>query len=147
MSSFLVVFGVFIVGFCSAFSSLSDTYDAPLFKDLLEGLEYSYLMATGEFETTGFSGVTWIVFVIGNILNLIILLNLLIAIISNSFARVDENKIRFTYKTRAELIYNYYLSTWMNTKSNPSELLFFALPNERIVSESWLPEKTRTTFI
>lgn len=85
MKYFIIVFTVSIFGYAAAFHSLSEVYETPLVNSSIEAIQYSYLMATNVFDTTGYDGFTWTIFLLGNILNVIILLNLLIAIISNSF--------------------------------------------------------------
>ena len=64
-------------------------------------------MVLGSFNT-GFPStayyLTWVLFMISTVLNVIVLMNLLIAIISDSFARVNSNAGPASYQEMAALI-------------------------------------------
>lgn len=147
MVYFAIVFFIVIAGFAAAFSSLSTNYETPLVTGPWNALQFSYLMATGTFDTTGYDPFTWFIFFVASVLELIILLNLLIAIISDSFANVQSNAVKFTYKQRAETIHNFYLVTRPEELPTPSDRLFVAIRNEYIKSESWLPAKIRAELM
>lgn len=100
-------------------------------------------MATGTFDTTVYDGFTWVIFLLANILEVIILLNLLIAVISNSFAAIDEKSTIYGFKQRVELIFNFYSAFSPSETPIEAELMLLAIRNESIQSESWLPAKTR----
>lgn len=52
------------------------------------------MATTGEADPD-FDGFTWIIWFIGNLLNMMILLNLIIALITNSFEKVIADSIIF----------------------------------------------------
>lgn len=58
-------------------------------------------MVLGDFETSEFGEVAvpymWVLFLLCTVLNMIIMLNLLIAIISESFARINSEKDQASY--------------------------------------------------
>ena len=58
-------------------------------------------MAIGDFDTGDFNFTTWMFFLAASIIELTILLNLLIAIISDSFAEVQQNAIVYAFRERA----------------------------------------------
>lgn len=51
-------------------------------------IKYSYLLTLGEFNIDDFDNFCWIFFTFATVTNLIVMLNLLIAIISETFGRV-----------------------------------------------------------
>ena len=59
-----------------------------------EAIAYIYRMILGDFSTDEFGSIAvtyvWILFILCTVINMIIMLNLLIAIISESFARINS---------------------------------------------------------
>lgn len=51
-----------------------------------------------------------------------------------------------SFKQRVELINNFYLYWPPRNERDFGNQLFFAIPNENIKSEAWLPEDTRKAF-
>lgn len=74
----------------------------------LGGTLFVYRMVLGDFDTEQFGDVAlpymWILFLLCTILNMIIVMNLLIAIISESFARINAEKDQASYQEKASLI-------------------------------------------
>ena len=70
----------------------------------------------------------WLFFIIGTIFNLIIMLNLLIAVIGETFGRVDAQKIEFSYKEKAVQMSTLQRITrgCIRRDEKKQELLFFA---------------------
>ena len=66
-----------------------------------DGLIYTYRMILGDFNTTDFGNVAapvvMILFLLCTVFNMIVMLNLLIAIISDSYARVTASSEQTTY--------------------------------------------------
>lgn len=62
---------------------------------------YTYRMILGDFDTGEFGTVAlflvWFLFFICTVFNMIIMLNLLIAIISESFAKINNNATNASY--------------------------------------------------
>lgn len=69
---------------------------------------YTYRMILGDFDTSAFGSVAtpvvMILFLLCTIFNMIVMLNLLIAIISDSYARVTANSELTTYQERASMV-------------------------------------------
>jgi hypothetical protein len=65
-------------------------------------------MVLGDFDTTAFGTVAvpyvWILFLACTVFNMIIMLNLLIAIISESFARINSVSLQASYQEKASII-------------------------------------------
>lgn len=72
------------------------------------GILFIYRMVLGDFATNEFGSnavyLMLILFVFCTVFNMIIMLNLLIAIISESFARINEEKDQAGYQERARFI-------------------------------------------
>lgn len=71
----------------------------------LDAIIYVYRMSLGDFDTEVFGNVAvpyvWILFILCTVFNMIIMLNLLIAIISESFARINAVSSQNSYQEKA----------------------------------------------
>ena len=74
--------------------------------DYLTEIKLSFLTAFGGFDESlaDYRDVDWIIFIICIIFNMIVLLNLLIAIVSQTFADMLEAKVEEEYKEKARQI-------------------------------------------
>ena len=80
----------------------------------IDSMIFTYRMILGDFDTGAFGEVAvplvMILFLLCTIFNMIVMLNLLIAIISDSYARVTNLSHQTTYQTRCQMISeNHYL--------------------------------------
>ena len=132
LAPFLVVLLLSILAFTDAFYSMNKSY-APEdrqadMESYLGTLYYSILTTFGHFDVAGFGDIGMIFFIQACAINLIILLNLVIAIIGAIFSIVNASRIEAFYAERAELI----ADVWTIFPSlNPdrraaTRLLFFA---------------------
>lgn len=97
MGYFLLVFMIMVIGFCNTFYILARN-GTPEFagNNFWQGIIYSYRTGIGDFSTDKFATnrdeiLIWIVWVLSTFLILIVLLNMIIAIISDIFEKVHEN--------------------------------------------------------
>ena len=103
MRHFLLVLLLTFVAFGDAMRSISTSNeDVPdesgnssqFVGSYVDSITYTYRMVLGDFDTSNFGNVAlpyvWILFVLCTVFNMIIMLNLLVAIISESFARINE---------------------------------------------------------
>ncbi len=95
MRHFLLVLLFMIIGFGNSFLvlALGNKTDETIFIDsYINSILYSYRMVLGDFDTEAFGEtavpLAWVLFLLFTIFNMIVMLNLLIAIISDSYARV-----------------------------------------------------------
>ena len=58
----------------------------------------------GSGAVDGFDGFSWWLFVALSVLQVIIMLNFLVAIIGSTYQRIDANKVQFQYKAIVGLI-------------------------------------------
>lgn len=80
------------------------------------GVGYIYRMVLGDFDTGAFGNVAvayvWILFILCTVFNMIIMMNLLIAIISESFEKINSVSSQASYREKASMISeNSYLIT------------------------------------
>lgn len=73
-------------------------------KSFAKHLKDSYMVNLGEFHTDDFDGLSWVIFVLMSILNVIILLNMLILIMGETFSSVRENSEIADYIEIAEML-------------------------------------------
>ena len=77
-------------------------------KNFIDALIYSYKMGLGDFDTDNFGTrdeeVLWVFFILNSIIVLIVLLNLLIAIMGDTFDKVQETQVSSIFKERASMI-------------------------------------------
>jgi hypothetical protein len=131
---FIIVTIISITGFADAFHSISRTYNEPLADSYLGAFKYSILLTLGEFDVDVLDELGWILFLAAATFNLIILLNLVIAIISEVFATLYPTKLPSFYKERVSLI----ADMWMlipvirDDPHSKISLLFFAIENNAL---------------
>jgi hypothetical protein len=95
MRHFLLVLLLTFIAFGNAIYNINTSNMEPFIDGgFIFGIAYVYRMVLGDFDTTAFGEVSvtymWILFITCTVFNMIIMLNLLIAIISESFAAVNE---------------------------------------------------------
>ena len=88
-----------------AFNANADTYDLYLKKYVI-AWQNSFLTALGEFDSNleFYREIDWLVFLICCFFNMIVMLNLLIAIISETFANIAAEQVNNTYKEKARQV-------------------------------------------
>ena len=116
MGIFLFVLLITVAAFGDSFLKISKGNDEEnqFTSSFVYAILYAYSMILGGYDTTAFGVVAtplvWIFWVLCTILDMIVMLNLLIAIISSTFDRVNENQEQASYQEMASLISeNHYL--------------------------------------
>lgn len=106
MKIFLTVLVLVLCAFADAFLSLSNGNKDEAFQfagsNFPEALLYSYWLRLSDFQLDLFndsvqSFTAWVLFTLASILVLIVMLNLLIAIISESFAKINALSVQASY--------------------------------------------------
>ena len=81
--------------------SKSNIVDDRFIEEEYESFTYVYRMILGDFDTESFGNIAplymWVLFLTCTVFNMIIMLNLLIAIISEAFARINEVAMQASY--------------------------------------------------
>jgi len=107
---FIMVFFIAVIGFGNGLYILSENNppDTEFTKGFVDAILQVYRMALGDFNTDNFGSVNvwlvWCVFLVSTLLIMIILLNLLIAIMGDSFGRVQETAEQAMIQERLQLI-------------------------------------------
>lgn len=133
MGPFLTVLLFAMIAFADAFYAISKASGAPDIPNFTMSVIYIYNMCLGAYENDyGDLAPTfgYILFIACTLFNMIVMFNLLIAIISETFAKVNENAEQAGYQERAALINeNLFLIPKAYKESNFSKntLLFQAL--------------------
>ena len=129
MSFFLVVFFVLVLAFGDAFYTEANAQTEDNFiENWTDALLFSYINAIGDFDTENFHGsLPWILFFICTIFNLIVLLNLLIAIISDTYETVTATKEQYAMLQKVQVIANCRdFKFFPRRKRAPCDYLFIA---------------------
>lgn len=138
MRHFFLVLLITIIAFSDSFLSLSlaNTSDETQFvKTLPESIVYTYRLILGDWDTENFGEVStllvWTLFLLCTIFNMIVMLNLLIAIISESFAQVTANSENAQYQEMAALISEnaYLIPQWEKDAYAQKDRLILAVSN------------------
>ena len=85
MSSFFIIFFYSIVGFGLVFYSLSSS------TDYFDFLTSTYVLNFGNMKTDNYNKLEWVFFLLVTVFNPIIMLNLLISIMSDTYSRVKQD--------------------------------------------------------
>jgi hypothetical protein len=114
MKNYLIVLSIGIFGFANGFYILSQNQqglDPFAGETFLGSVIYSYRFTLGDFSTDDFNSLApvdtilvWIIFIIASMFMVIILLNLLIAIMGDTFGRVLENVTNLTVREKVMLV-------------------------------------------
>lgn len=104
MRSFFLVLLITIVAFGDSMLSLAlanEPGEDQFVTNLLDAIIFTYRIILGDFDTTKFGKVStfliMLLFLLCTIFNMIVMLNLLISIISETFAKVNANSINTSY--------------------------------------------------
>mmetsp|Transcript_29501 Transcript_29501/g.29235 ORF Transcript_29501/g.29235 Transcript_29501/m.29235 type:complete len:622 (+) Transcript_29501:1709-3574(+) len=97
----------------------------------------SYLLNLGEFDTEGLGVLKSVMFFIVSLINIIVMMNLLVSILGDTFDRVEENLEVTDYKELAEMILE--IETLMVWNRNVKENRYFQICFEETAGgeESW----------
>lgn len=86
----------------------SENPDERFIHSLMDSIFFAYRMSLGDFDTGALGGVhlalVQITVVLATLFLTIVMLNLLIAVISDTYARVESTSLNELYKTMADLI-------------------------------------------
>lgn len=110
MKVFLLILFIVYFGFGEAFLRLSENSgDSAFLQNYAYAWVFSFRLSVGDNATDTFDytiqpTTIWILFVITGILTNIVMLNLLISIISDSFGRINEKSKEANYQERARII-------------------------------------------
>lgn len=110
MKEFMAVLLLAIVAFSDTYRTISDgnTEENRFVDGTFDSFLMAYKMALGDFDTEKFGKVAVpmcvFFFFLCTVFNMIVMLNLLIAIISETFAKVNENAVYAGFQERANMV-------------------------------------------
>jgi hypothetical protein len=109
--TFLLVLMIVYLGFGEAFLRLSQNSkdESQYLPNYAYSIVYAFRLSIGDTDTDNFNSgaqfvTTWIIFIMCALVTNIIMLNLLIALISESFGKINSNAHSANYQERARLI-------------------------------------------
>ena len=134
MYTFLVVMTVTLLAFSEATYSLNNNRQAEnqVFDTYFSSFTQTFFNAMGELNMEGFETdtIAWVLFFLCALFNLIVMLNLLIAIISETYDRVNQTKQQYALKERAGVVSDVrsfaFFRRFIKTK-DPKNFLFIAI--------------------
>eukprot|EP00350_Pseudokeronopsis_sp_OXSARD2_P002513 CAMPEP_0170568410 /NCGR_PEP_ID=MMETSP0211-20121228/81174_1 /TAXON_ID=311385 /ORGANISM="Pseudokeronopsis sp., Strain OXSARD2" /LENGTH=174 /DNA_ID=CAMNT_0010890287 /DNA_START=3090 /DNA_END=3614 /DNA_ORIENTATION=- len=109
MIPFFIVLIIGISAFGNAFLiiSLSNNEDNQFVTGLVDSIIYVYMLSLGAWDGEfgeNYTGLAQLLFLVCTVFNLVVMFNLLIAIISETFAKVNENSEAYTFQVMAAII-------------------------------------------
>ena len=131
---FMVIFVVFIFAFSNAQYAVQDIPEENYIDNFWQAIIFTYntnlgLRAEDDHDTF----MPYLLFVLITFVNLIVMLNLLIAIISDTYARVSVTQIQEAYKQKCEVIADCrdfpLYKLWM-VERKPCQYLFIAISED-----------------
>lgn len=131
MIAFMIVLALSCVALADAYFSVTNAEreeGALSFAKFQNAFKFMYLQTLGEFYAPDEMGMEdwspalWILFFISSMVNLIVMLNLLIAVISETYSRVNEKKNEYDYKEKIALVddINLYIGWYLKLKQRRS---------------------------
>ena len=137
MFSFLVVMSVSLIAFTESTYSLSNnnTSGKHVFDGFFNAFHYTFFNAMGEFDMEGFedNNLAWVLFFLCALFNLIVMLNLLIAIISDTYSKVASTQEEFALKEKAGVVSDlrdFAFFRKLIPAKDPRNYLFIAIKEE-----------------
>ena len=133
LKPFMYVLIISIFGFTDAFYSYNKSLPEENRLDGLQNLKgaliYSLMNTFGEFDVEGFGDVGMVIFFAASLINLVILLNLVIAIICDVFTQFNSIRLESFYQQRVKLIRDCWAAFFCLERRNEEDdnrLLFIA---------------------
>ena len=136
MRVFLYVFFITLIAFGQAMFILANNNsgDDKFISSFFDGVFFAYRMSLGDFDVTKLGSVylylVFIMFVLSTLFLSIIMLNLLIAVISDTYARVEASALNTMYKTMADLMVEQeylVMKSSLATHDNSGDYLYIAI--------------------
>ena len=117
-SAFLLILVYFVLAYCSLIGTTTSL-------GMWETFKSSYELLLGDFDSGDFDELQWFVFMLGASLNLIVVLNLLISIISESFDRITFESKESDTRMKLELILEIENCYFWNKGKKEFKYLYF----------------------
>jgi hypothetical protein len=107
-------------------------------RNLVGTLTLAYEQALSSFDTEKYSAGQWIIFILASIINCIIMLNLLISILGDSYERVQVSLVESDYSQMLEVIIELEkLMIWNRYKGSAAYLHQCGYPDDEYSQDEW----------
>lgn len=100
---FLVILLYLTITFAITFHNFSSTSEA-VHMTFGEAWTHSYLLNFNSFQTDSYDNIQWVLFIIATLINPLVLMNMIIALLGNTYGRVKENAVVADLLELAEMI-------------------------------------------
>ncbi|CDW79841.1 serine threonine protein kinase [Stylonychia lemnae] len=113
MASFTIILAYWIIGFSLMFYLFTlqkvydpmDTFDIENSRQLIvDSLQFTYRLSFGDFDTSEFSLQEWVLFIISSFFIPLVLFNLIIAVMGDTYDRVQTSALSVDLKEQAKLV-------------------------------------------
>ena len=144
---FIFIFFVVIIAFGHAYNvffynGIKEKGQLSVQPKFFNSLSYSYLIPLGDYNQDIFPEyqfwVPWLFFVLASLINLIVLMNLLISIVSDTFSRIKEQYSIVMYQDMLHLIMENKMMFKLSRKvmsKYEKRYLIIAIPSEKQVKQ------------
>jgi Ion transport protein len=148
MRIFLLILTIIYLGFGEAFLRLSErsSEESAWLADYGHALIYSFRLSIGDTDTETYDdsvqkGTVWVLFVLCILYTNVVMLNLLIAIISESFGKINSNASFANYQERARLIAenSYLIPNYVKKEYSPVGL--YLIKAQEVIEEELIEEE------
>ncbi len=143
-SSFLIILFYTTIAYSTLFKiSEADIPKSQISDDhhpytILESMTSAYELDLSSFNTEKYSLGQWIIFILASLLNCIIMLNLLISILGDSYERVQSSLVESDYSQMLDVIIELEkMMVWNRNKGTPVYLHECDCPTSEYSQEEW----------
>jgi hypothetical protein len=143
MRIFIMVLAIALAAFADSLLIISVNSTTPFTTGFNDSMIFTYRIILGDFDAGVMADtkVPWLsmtLFLLCTIFNMIVMLNLLIAIISETFARVASNSDKATFMVKASLIFenNYLIPDYLKESYADQDNVLLVIQTEDSLLES-----------
>ncbi|CDW84994.1 wd-40 repeat protein [Stylonychia lemnae] len=130
MIPFMIVLIGAVLGISLSFEVINDI-------SMLEALKHNYRLTFGDFETDNYTAANWTLFIIGSVLIPLIMLNMLVAIMSDTYARVMSDILPSDFLELNQMILEQEEIQFWNRRKGQLGYLHYVTPLKRKEGNEW----------
>ncbi|CDW80596.1 wd-40 repeat protein [Stylonychia lemnae] len=130
MIPFMIVLIGAVLGISLSFEVINDI-------SMLEALKHNYRLTFGDFETDNYTTANWALFIIGSVLIPLIMLNMLVAIMSDTYARVMSDVLPSDFLELNQMILEQEEIQFWNRRKGQLGYLHYVTPLQRKEGNDW----------
>ncbi|CDW81032.1 (myosin heavy-chain) kinase [Stylonychia lemnae] len=130
MIPFMIVLIGAVLGISLSFEVLNNI-------SLVDALKHNYRLTFGDFDTDNYTNANWFLFIIGSVLIPLIMLNMLVAIMSDTYARVMSDILPSDFHELNQMILEQEEIQFWNRKKGKSGFLHYVTPLLKKEGNDW----------